>query len=35
MSLLAISPKGSVNITYEGFRCETREYKLVRIKLGI
>ena len=28
MSLLAISPKGSVNITYEGFRCETREYKL-------
>ena len=28
MSLLAISPKGSVNITYEGFRCETRENKL-------
>ena len=28
MSLLAISPKGSENITYEGFRCETREYKL-------
>ena len=24
MSLLAISPKGSVNITYEGFRCETK-----------
>jgi len=28
MSLLAISPKGSENITYEGFRCETRENKL-------
>jgi hypothetical protein len=28
MSLLAISPKGSENITYEGFRCETKEYKL-------
>ena len=28
MSLLAVSPKGSENITYEGFRCETGEYKL-------
>ena len=28
MSLLAVSPKDSVNITYEGFRCATREYKL-------
>ena len=28
LSLLAISPKGSENITYEGFRCETKEYKL-------
>ena len=28
MILLAISPRGSVNITYEGFRCETNAYKI-------
>ncbi|MDC1312125.1 CNP1-like family protein [Burkholderiales bacterium] len=28
MSLLAVSAKGSENITYEGFRCKTGEYKL-------
>ena len=27
MVLLTVSPKGSENITYEGFRCETAEYK--------
>ena len=34
ISLLAISPKGSENITYEGFRCETREYKLYASSWG-
>ena len=28
MTLLAVSPKGSNNLTHEGFRCSTGEYKL-------
>ncbi|MDA0237852.1 MAG: hypothetical protein O3B03_04985 [Proteobacteria bacterium] len=32
--LRAVSPKGSENITYEGFRCETGEYKLYASSFG-
>jgi hypothetical protein len=34
MVLLTVSPKGSENITYEGFRCETAEYKFYASSFG-
>lgn len=34
MVLRAVSPKGSENITYEGFRCATREYKFYASSFG-
>ncbi len=34
MVLLTVSPKGSENITYEGFRCATREYKFYASSFG-
>ena len=34
MTLLAVSPKGSNNLTHEGFRCSTGEYKLYATAWG-